>query len=493
MATLTPEAVPVGVPGARRRATLGRVRGQVTGGSRGRWVTAALLLGLFTTAFPSTILTIAVQPIAGDLDALPSTVVWVTTAPLLAAAVTTPLFGRLGDLHGHRRIYLAGIVVATVFAAGSALAWDAPSLIAARTLSQAGAAATVPTAVALLFRASPPGHQMRAGARVGAVTSAAAVIGVVAGGPLVDLVGWRSIFVGQVAFCVVALVLSLLVVPAGGERTPGSLDVPGALLLAGTTLALTFGVNRLAVWGWSPLPVACLAAVPIGAWALVRVERRAASPLLPVRVLGARNVRVVTGASLLLGAGYMGNFVVTPLFLQGVLGLTAAVTSLLTVPRALSILLAAPTAGRWGARFGERRVVLVACAAFAAALAAMAVGAWVASLVVVAVAIALSGYAHGHVAPGLLAAQGGAVDARDVGLAASLQQTGFQVGAVIGIGLFTALAGDATTAGPFALVFLLTAACALTATLVLVRMQDTRRPAPVLPRVPDRLPDGVDA
>ena len=461
---------------------------------RGRsWVSAALLLGLFTTAFPSTILTIAVQPIAEDLSALPSTVVWVTTAPLLAAAVTTPLFGRLGDLYGHRRVYLTGVVVATVFAAASALAWDATSLIAARTLSQAGAAATVPTAVALLFRVSPPGERMRASARVGAVTSAAAVIGVVVGGPLVDLVGWRVIFVGQVVLCLLALLLSLRVVPTDGDRVPGSLDVPGALALAGTTLALTFGVNRLAVWGWSPLPVVCLALVPLGIWLLVRVERRAREPLLPVRVLASRNVRVITGASLLLGAGYMGNFVVTPLFLQGVLGLTAAVTSLLTVPRALSILIASPTAGRWGMRFGERRLVLVACVVFALALAAMAAGASALSLLVVAIAIPISGYAHGHAAPALLAAQGAAVAPRDVGLAASLQQTGFQVGAVIGIGLFTALAGDATTGGPFALVFLLTAACAVAATLVLLRMQDTRGPAPGLPAAPDRLSDEIVA
>jgi MFS family permease len=470
----------------------GRLQAFDPGSTRGRaWVTAALLLGLFTTAFPSTILTIAVQPIAEDLDSLPSTVVWVTTAPLLAAAVTTPLFGRLGDLFGHRRVYLAGIVTAMAFALASALAWNAPSLIAARTLSQVGAAATVPTAVALLFRASPPGERMRAGARVGATTSAAAVIGVVIGGPLVDLIGWRAIFVGQIALCAVALVLSLLVTSRDQRTTTREpLDVAGAITLAVATLALTFGVNRLAVWGPTPVPIACLVLAPLAVWLLFRVERRATSPLLPVRVLGSRNVRVITVASVLLGAGYMGNFVVTPLYLQGVLGLTAAVTSLLTVPRAFSILLATPTAGRWGTRFGERRVVLVASAAFAVVLAAMAGGAWAHSLVAVAIAIALSGYAHGHVNPGLLSAQGAAVDPRDVGLAASLQQTGFQIGAVIGIGLFTALAGDATTAGPYALVFLLTAACAAAATLVLVRMQDSRTSRAVA--APDRLPDQID-
>lgn len=465
------------------------------GTPRGRaWVTAALLLGLFTTTFPSTILTIAVQPIAEDLHSLPSTVVWVTTAPLLAAAVTTPLFGRLGDLYGHRRVYVTGIVVAMTFALASALAWDATSLIAARTLSQTGAAATVPTAVALLFRLSPPAERMRASARVGATTSTAAVIGVVVGGPLVDVVGWRVIFVGQVVLCAAALTLSLLVVPADRrDRLRASLDVPGALCLAVATLALTFGVNRLAVWGLSPVPIACLVVAPVAVWVLVLVERRATSPLLPVRVLGSRNVRVITGASLLLGAGYMGNFVVTPLFLQGVLGLTAGVTSLLTVPRALSILIASPSAGRWGTRYGERRVIVVAGVSLTVVLGTMAVGAWAVSLVVVALAIALSGYAQGHINPALLAAQGAAVEPGDVGLAASLQQTGFQVGAVIGIGLFAALAGDATTAGPFALVFLLTAACALAGTLVLLRMQDTRDPAAALPRAPDRIPDEIDA
>ncbi|WP_051683922.1 MFS transporter [Blastococcus sp. URHD0036] len=463
------------------------------GTTRGRtWVTVALLLGLFTTSFPSTILTIAVQPIAEDLHSLPSTVVWVTTAPLLAAAVCTPLFGRLGDLFGHRRVYLAGIVTAMVFALASALAWDATSLIAARTLSQAGAAATVPTAVALLFRVSPPRERVRASARIGAVTSGAAVIGVVVGGPLVDAVGWRAIFVGQVALCAIALTLSVLVTPADArDRARASLDVPGALALAVATLTLTLGINRLAVWGPTPLPIACLMVAPLAVWALVLVERRAASPLLPVRVLGSRNVRVITGATVLFGAGYMGNFVVTPLFLQGVLGVTAGVTSLLTVPRALSILLASPTAGRAGMRFGERRVALLSGAALTVALTVMAVGGWVASLVVVAIAIALSGYAQGHLNPSLLSAQSGAVDERDVGLAASLQQTGFQVGAVIGIGLFTALAGDATTAGPFALVFLLTAACSLVATVVLLRMRDPRRV--VLPVAPDRIPDQIDA
>ncbi|WP_051684402.1 MFS transporter [Blastococcus sp. URHD0036] len=445
---------------------------------RRRLVTAALLIGLFTTTFPATILTIAVRPIAEDLDSLPSTIVWVTTAPLLAAAVATPLLGRLGDLFGHRRLYVTGVAVALLFAVGSALAWDAASLIATRTIAQVGAAATLPAAVALVFRLSPPGDRVRGTGWIGATASTATVTGVVVGGPLVDLVGWRSIFWAQAGLCLVALVVALVVVPADRRgRGRATLDVSGAVVLAIATSALTFGVNRLTVWGWSPVPVVCLAVAPLATWALVIVERRATSPLLPIRVLSSADVRVITGASALLGAGYMGNFVVAPLFMQGVLGLTAAATSALSVPRALGNTLGSISAARLSDRFGERRMVLGAVFALTAVLASMAVGAWAQSVVVIALALALSGVAFGQLNTGLLAVQGAAVDEGDVGLATSLQQTAFQIGAVIGIGSFTALAGDATTEGPYALVFLLTAGCALLAALVLVRIRATRATA----------------
>lgn len=435
---------------------------QVLGPRRRRWVLLACLAGMFATTFPATILTIAVQPIAVDLGSTPSTILWVTTAPLLAAAVSTPLLGRLGDLRGHRRLFLTGMLVATLFAVGTALAWNAGSLITARTVSQLGAAATVPSSFAMLFRAHPPAQRVRVSSLASATLAGAAVVGVVVGGPLVDLVGWRIIFVVQAVVCLVALLAALAVLPADARlRGRAPLDLPGALALAVLTLSLTFGINRLGVWGWTPVPLACLAVVPFALWALVRIERRAASPLLPLRVLSSRNTRVVTAASFLLGAGWMGNFVLTPLLMQSVMGLSAGLTSLLSVPRAVLIVGAAPTASRWGQRFGERRMVVVSTAALALVMASMSIGALTTSVIAIAIALPLSGWAFGHAQPGLLSAMGHAVEPRDFGLATSLQQTANQIGAVVGIGLFTALAGDATTAGPFALVYLLTAACAL--------------------------------
>lgn len=448
-------------------------RADVPDPRRRRWILLACLAGMFATTFPATILTIAVQPIAVDLDSTPSTVLWVTTAPLLAAAVSTPLLGRLGDLRGHRRLFLTGMCVAAAFAVATALAWNAGSLIAARTVSQLGSAATIPSSFAMLFRAFPPQQRVRVSSLASAVLAGAAVVGVVIGGPLVDLVGWRIIFVVQAVVCVLALLAALAVLPADPrDRVRVPLDVPGALALALLTLSVTFGINRLGVWGWSPLPLACLAVAPFALWALVRIERRASAPLLPLRVLSSRNTRVVTAASFLLGAGWMGNFVLTPLLMQSVMGLSAGLTSLLSVPRAVFIVAAAPTASRWGQRFGERKMVVAAAAGLGLVMASMSLGALTTSVVAIAVALPFSGWAFGHAQPGLVSAMGHAVEEQDFGLATSLQQTANQIGAVVGIGLFTALAGDATTEGPFVVVYLLTAACALLAVPFALAMRD---------------------
>lgn len=449
---------------------------------RARWLLVACLVGIFSTTFPATILTISLRPIALDLDSLPSTIAWVTTAPMLASAVATPVLGRLGDLRGHRRLYLIGLVLAGTFSVLTALAWNAPSLIAFRTLSQVGAAATVPATFAILFRAFPAGERVRASSLASGTLAGAAVVGVVIGGPLVDLVGWRPIFLVHAGISFLALAFGFRTLAEDDRvRTGGQLDVPGAAALAVATLLLTFGVNRLGAWGWSPIPLVCLGLVPFAVWALVVIERRARSPLLPLRVLAAGNTRVVCAATFLLGAGWMGNFVITPLLLLSVLGVSVAVTSLITVPRAASIMLSAPVAGRLGVRFGERRLVVVASIGLAFVLGIMAFGAATTSVVLIAVALPLSGWALGHAQPGLISAMGHAVDEEDLGVAVSLQQTANQIGAVVGIGLFTALAADSTTPGPFVLVFALTAACAMGAALLALRMQDGRAIEPHLP------------
>jgi MFS family permease len=435
------------------------------------WLLLVCLVGMFSTTFPATILTIAVKPIADELGSRPTTITWVTTAPLLAAAVATPILGRLGDLRGHRQMFLLGLLVAAAFAVLTSLAWNATSLIVFRTVSQLGAAATVPSTFAMLFRSFPRAERVRASALASATLASAAVVGVLIGGPLTDVVGWRPIFLVQAGIAVLALVPALALLPPDGHRERAAVDYLGAAALAVTAFCLTFGVNRLGVWGPRPIVLATLAVAPVAGWMLLRIERRAPTPILPLHVLFAPATRVIMGATFIVNAAWMGNFVVTPLLMQSAMGLSAGVTSLLSVPRATFIALSSPMASRLGGRFGERRLVLWAALALAGILGLLAVGAATTSVAVLVVALAASGWAYGHVQPGLLSAMGGSVREADFGLATSLQQTASQIGAVVGIGAFTAVAADATTPGPFVAVYLVAAGLALTCALIISRLR----------------------
>jgi MFS family permease len=431
------------------------------------------LTGMFATSFPITILTISIKPIADELHSLPTTVTWVTTAPVLAAAVATPVLGRVGDMRGHRRVYLVGLTVAVVFAALTAVAWDAASLITFRTLSQLGASGTVPATFAMVFRAFPRDQRVRASAMASATFASAAVIGVAVGGPIVDWVGWRPIFVIQAALALLSLLPALVVLPADSEHTDESIDYAGAAALAVTTFAVTFGINRLGVWGATPVVLATLAVAPAALALLVRLERHAVNPILPLELLRTRQVRVVAAASFIVGAGWMGSFIVTPLLLQAVMGLSAGMTSLVSVPRAGFVAVASPAAGRIGVRVGVRRLVVGAATGVAVSFVVLAAGAGTGSVVVVAVALAAGGWAFGHLQPGLLTAVANAVDEHHFGMSTSLQQTANQIGAVVGMGLFTAVAADARGPAPFVWVYLTAALSAVCCAIVALWLDDT--------------------
>jgi MFS family permease len=432
------------------------------------------LVGMFSTSFPATILTVSIKIIAKDLHTTAATASWVTTAPMLAAAVATPILGRLGDIRGHRRLYLYGFGVAIVFSLLTSLSWNAASLIGFRTLSQFGAAATVPSSFAMVFRSFPPHERMRASALSSAALAGAAVSGLVIGGPLVDALGWRPIFIIQSAIALVALLPAFVVLKPDDSRVEASIDYPGAVALAISAFTLTFGINRLAIWGPTGLVVVTLLIAPVAIWSLIRIERRAVSPILPLEILGTRGVQAATVASFVSNASWMGNFVLTPLLMQSVMGLSAGATSLASAPRALFITLSAPVASRLGMRHGERKVAVWGAIALASVFAFMGFAAATSSIFALVLALGASGWAFGHVQPSLLAIMSNSVSEENFGLATSLQQTAGQIGSVFGLGLFTALAADSLTAGPFVVTYLLSGGLALLAAATIRWAMGTR-------------------
>ena len=181
-------------------------------GTRG-WCSPPCCSVCSASGFTITILSVSIPRIADDLGSDESTLTWLVTGPILAFAVFGPTAGKLGDLRGHRRVYAWSMACVILFAGLTALSWNAPSLLAFRILGAATGAAVGPTSLAVINRMFPPAKRAQAMGYWTMVGAGGPVIGVVAGGPIVEAFGWRWIFVGQVPMTAAGLLLALAVLP----------------------------------------------------------------------------------------------------------------------------------------------------------------------------------------------------------------------------------------------------------------------------------------
>ncbi len=303
---------------------------------------------MFATTFPVTILTVSLGEIARDLGSSETTLAWVISAPLLVSALALPVMGKMGDLHGHRRVFLIGFAAASVLAGCTALAWSAGSLIAFRTLAQVTGAATQPTSMALIMSVYGREERVKALGWWSLVAAGSPAIGLAVGGPLVDAFGWPTLFLMQAMFGAVAVAVGALVLRETTERkTDVRFDVAGAATLAIGTGSLMFAFNQAPIRGLAdPWILGAVVLAPAGIVAFVRAERRADAPLLPLEFLQRRNFRAPLVASVFQGAAYMGGFVLAPLLVDNLFGYSVSAISLLMLIRPAVFSASAPVGGQ---------------------------------------------------------------------------------------------------------------------------------------------------
>lgn len=400
-----------------------------------RWsILGVALFGLFAVNVTVTILAVSIEGIAEEFGTADSTMTWVVTGPMLAFGVIGPLVGKLGDRVGHRRIYLLGLGGAAVMAGLSALAWSAGSLIAFRTLAAIEGAATGPASFALISRVFPGHERVRALGWWATVAAGAPVIGVVAGGPLVEAFGWRAMFLGQIPLLLAALVLAYRLFPETPRNAAGRFDLAGAALLALGVTPVLFGITEGPRLGWAhPVVLASFAIGPLALFGFVRQERRADAPLLPLRYLRRPGFTAAIVSQAFLNGAYMGSFILTPLLLQNVLAFSETKTGLVSIARPLAFAIAGPLAGAVVLRLGSRRSAALGAGAVALALGWMATLGTGSSVPVIMGGLALAGVGMGIAMPPLSASVTVSVDRGDLGVAGAAQQMMIQVGIVFGI------------------------------------------------------------
>jgi EmrB/QacA subfamily drug resistance transporter len=414
-----------------------RVAGRLERSPRRAWIIlAASLLGVFTASFTITVLTVSLGDIAADLGSTKSVLTWAITGPSLAMAVLGPIGGKLADRYGARQVYLISICGVAAFSAAAVFAWDAPSLIAARFVGAALGAAAGPAALSMINRSFPPERRAQALGYWSLVGAGAPVIGVVIGGPLVDSFGWRWIFILQTPIAIASVVIGFLVLPRSGRGDRHPFDIAGSVLLAFGVGFLLVGLNRGPEMGWSsPLVVGAFVLCPVLLALFVRVENRAAHPLLPMRYFRKRNFSFPMANQFFANFTYMGGFILTPLLLHDVLGYSTTKTGLVSIARPLAFSIVGPVAGYLVLKFGERVIGVFGSVMLIISMMLLAIVSTGSSIWLIEGALMLSGVGMGACAPAMIASLANAVDRADLGVASAASQTMSQVGVVAGMQL----------------------------------------------------------
>jgi EmrB/QacA subfamily drug resistance transporter len=387
---------------------------------------AAIVLAMVPAVLDQTMLATALPVIAGDLGRL-ADVSWVVTAYVVAAAAATPLWGKLGDRHGRKRLLEIAL---TVFVATSVLcgaAQDITQLIALRFAQGVAAGGLMSLAMAAVGDLVSPRERGRYQGYIAATFAVATIVGPLLGGLIVEHASWRWIFFVNLPIGIVALAGLRRRLPAAAvERPDHALDALGAALLAGATGA----VMLVCIWGgsryaWdSAATLALIAAAVVLSVALVARERRARDPIVPLHLLRTRTVAVVSGALFLATAALFSITVFVPLYLQTTTGASPTEAGLLLAPAMLAITVSTTFAGRSIARTGRyKRFPVAGLALMTAALVLVAAVAAEPSRLATGVALVVFGLGFGMVTQVLVMAVQNGVERRQLGIATAT--TGF--------------------------------------------------------------------
>jgi MFS family permease len=443
-------------------------------------VLVVVLSALFTVGFTITILVVSLGSIAEEFDSSISLISWSITGPMLAFGVVGPAYGKAGDLWGHKRVFLFGLTGAGVFAALTAVAWDAPSMVIFRILSASAGAATGPATMAYINRLFPPEQRVRPLSYWSFVNAGAPVLGVVAGAPLVEVLGWRVIFIVQAPLCFVGVAVALWLLPDTDRAEGVTFDVAGSVTLGAGAAMMLAGVNQGPQWGWtSPATLSLLVASVISLSAFIRIEQKVEHPLLPLEWLRTRNVALPVLSQTLSNFAYMGGFLLAPQVLDEILRYDTAKISLVVITRPLTFAIIAPLASLITIRLGERVMGVAGSLCVMGSMLGFTIVGPGTGLMLMLFALGLSGAGIGMSSPAMTSLVANAVDERDLGVAGAMQQLMTQLGAVFGSVVMTSVQQSVgrgqPTAESFAAAFQVATVVAFVAVILSSRVTPTDR------------------
>lgn len=339
---------------------------------------AVLAAGVASFALLQSLVIPVLTTVQHELHTTQAAAAWVLTAYLLSAAIMTPILGRVGDMFGKERVFVASLMA---LAAGSLLAGVASSIgvmIMARVIQGIGGG-MLPVAFGIVRDEFPPSKVTGAVGTLASLTAVGGGLGIVLAGPVVDALSYRWLFWLPLILTVAAAGAALLLVPESPVRTPGRLSVLPALLLSGWLVALLIALSQAPAWGWgSGRVLALLAGAVVLAAAWVISEMRTATPLIDMQMMQRPAVWTNNLVALLIGISMYATFAFLPEFVQTPsasgygFGASISRSGLMLLPSSFTMFVTAIYSGQLARRLGGKALVVGGCLIGAAAMAILA-------------------------------------------------------------------------------------------------------------------------
>jgi EmrB/QacA subfamily drug resistance transporter len=332
------------------------------------WILITVIIGTFLGRLDQTIVSLALPKIIDDFGITVSQAGWIATAYILANAIFVPVWGKLGDTIGRKKVYIYGFSIFILGSILAGIAWNLNSMLLFRVIQAIAASADYPTAMAIIAVTFKAGRERTQALGMWSASFAAAtVFGPLIGGPLIDTFGWRSVFIINLPIGLIGLLMAVMFIDesVSGHKTK-RFDWWGSISLGIGLSALVLVLDRGIDWGWfSGNSIVCYAVIVFFMWLFIRIDLKHPEPIVDLNFFKNSAFVWTLVNNFIVFMGFVGVIFVVPIFVQLYLGYDATHTGYFFIPLAFCMFLSASIGGRLAGRVKSKYIIAISTAAAA--------------------------------------------------------------------------------------------------------------------------------